>query len=144
MNIRQDIADRLRAGTPQAYIVRELHVSPITVQRTREALGLPAPKSGPPRPPSIEDEFRRLAEPIEGGHVRWNGKHNGGAPLVVWRGTTRSAYQIAFELQHGRPPVGRVTSSCDVRGCVAGRCVEDQPMRAKTRALFDSVFGGTA
>jgi hypothetical protein len=144
MNIRQDIAARLRAGIPQAYICRELRCAPITVQRTREALGLPAPKAGPPRPPSIEAEFQRLAEPIDGGHARWNGKHTGGAPIVVWRGTTRSAYRIAFELHHGRPPVGRVTSSCEVRGCIAGRCVEDQPMRAKTHALYASVFGGAS
>lgn len=140
MRIRDDIAERLRAGTPQAYIVRELHVSPITVQRTREALGLPAPKSGPPRPPSIEDEFRRLAEPIEDEHVRWNGKHTGGAPLVVWRQITRSAYQVAFELQHGRPPVGRVSPGCGRRGCVAGAHVEDQAMRD----TYAAIFGGAA
>lgn len=141
MNIRPDIAERLRAGTPQAYIVRELRVSPITVQRTREALGLPAPKAGPPRPPSMEDEFRRLAEPIEDGHVRWTGPVHTGVPMVRWRQTTRSAYRVAFETQHGRTPVGRVLPGCGLHGCVAGAHVEDHPMRQKTRDTYAAIFG---
>lgn len=38
------------------------------------------------------------------GHLRWRGKHRG-------------AHQVAFELHHGRPPVGVLRHSCDNKQC---------------------------
>jgi hypothetical protein len=43
---------------------------------------------------------------------------NGGYGRFRFRGKTRLAHRVAFELAHGREPVGLVLHSCDVRNCV--------------------------
>jgi hypothetical protein len=149
MNIRQDIADLLHAGMPQIHICRQLHVAPLTVQRTREALGLPAPTTRPFLPATLEAAFRRYAQPTEDGHVEWTGPVNNGSPKVVFAGRVHYARRISFRLRHGRDPIGRVTvaSSCTVKDCVAGDCVEDQRMRAANKRAdraFSAIFGEAA
>jgi hypothetical protein len=136
--IREDIASMLRAGHPHLYIVRTLHVAPLTVQRTREALGLPKPKPGPRAAASYEEVFHRHTEPTEDGHVRWTGPSSGGTPAAWIGNAARSAYRIAFEIRHGRPPIGRVKATCGMPGCVAGDHVEDRPMREGTGSAFFS------
>lgn len=147
MKVRADIAELLRAGVKQSHICRQLHCAPLTVQRTREALHLPAPKICRILPATLEDAFRQHTQPTEGGHVAWSGPVTGGVPKVTFQGTTRSAYRVSFRIHHGREPVGRVTSSCEVQRCVSGRCVEDKPMReANQRAdrAFAAIFGASA
>lgn len=146
MKIRQDITELLRAGVPQIHICRQLHVAPITVQRTREALGLPAPTTRPFLPTTLEAAFHKYAQPTEDGHVEWTGPVNHGSPKVVFAGRVHYARRIAFLLHHGRDPIGRVTvaSSCTVKNCVAGTCIEDQRVRvANKRAdrAFAAIFG---
>lgn len=147
MNIREDIAGMLRAGHTQIHIVRTLHVAPITVQRTREALGLPAPKPGPRPPASFEDVFRAYATPAEDGHVRWTGAVSSSNVPAAWMSNKfRSAYRIAFELHHGREPIGRVKVACGTPVCVAGGHLEDRQIREANRRAdnaFDAIFGGT-
>lgn len=158
MKIRADIAERLRAGVPHAHIARELHVARITVQRHREALGLPAPKAGPPGAASLKAAFRANLKPVEDGHVEWNGYFNDLAPTLTFQRRTYSAYRIAFEVHHGRTPVGRVRPGCGKTGCVAGDHVEDEPMRhhkelqrhqeqqqeKQLDRLYTKIFGGTS
>ncbi|MFE2965553.1 hypothetical protein ACFXKC_18105 [Streptomyces sp. NPDC059340] len=144
MNIRPDIAERLRAGTPQAYIVRELRVSPITVQRTREALGLPAPKSGPPQAATLEEAFSGHLLTVDGGHVQWLGAFNGSTPSLTYKKQVHSVYRLAFTFRYGRQPVGKVWPACGVKACVSGDHVEDEPMRKQTRATFEAIFGGVS
>jgi hypothetical protein len=147
MKIRADIAELLRAGVPQAHICRQLHCAPLTVQRTREALGLPSPKSCRVLPATLEEAVDRYARPIDGGHVEWAGPLRNGCPSFVFEGQHYYVRRLAFRFQHGREPVGNVTVACDVRTCVAGPCVRDRLMRDRERrvdALYAGIFGGAA
>jgi hypothetical protein len=139
MKVRADIAELLRAGVPQSHICRQLHCAPITVQRTREALGLPAPKAGPPGAPSLAEAFRQNAIPSEDGHLMWRGFDTRSTPRLTYGGRTYSGYRLAFVLHYRREPVGRVTAACGALGCVRGDHVADEPMRA-TNARADRVY----
>ncbi|MFJ3021439.1 hypothetical protein ACIPH4_10870 [Streptomyces tendae] len=148
MKVRADIAELLRAGVPQIHIARQLGVAPVTVQRTREALGLPAPRSGRPDAyASFEDAFRRNIEQHDDGHVRWTGyRDKDGTPRVCYRNEqTVAAPRAAFRLHHGREPVGKALPTCGLKGCIAGEHLADRPMReANQRAdrAFAAIFGG--
>lgn len=144
MNIRDDIANLLHAEVPLSHICRQLHCAPITVQRTREALGLPAPKTCRVLPATLEEAFHQYTQPVEGGHLAWAGPANGTVPKVTFEGTVHYARPLAFRLRYGREPVGNVTTSCVVKDCVAGGCVEDRPMRERTESLYGAIFGGVA
>ncbi|WP_020116774.1 helix-turn-helix domain-containing protein [Streptomyces canus] len=144
MKIRDDIAELLLAGMPQAHICRELRCSPLTVQRTREALGLPAPKTCRVLPTTPEAAFAQYTRPIDGGHLQWAGPLKNRAPFFVHQGQHHYARPFSFRLQHGRGPIGNVTPSCTVERCVAGRCLQDRPMREHTNSLYKAIFGGTA
>lgn len=147
MKVRADIADLLRAGVPQIHICRQLHVAQLTVQRTREALHLPAPKSCRVLPASLEEAFQQYARPTENGHVEWAGHLRGGIPSVTFQGTVHSASRLAFLFHHGRQPSGPVKTSCPVKGCVRGGHLTDQPMRdANKRAdrAYAAIFGAVA
>lgn len=143
MKIRADIAELLRAGVPQVQIARRLHCAQITVQRTREALNLPAHKMCRDLPATLEEAFQQYTRPAADGHIEWTGRRNNGTPAVTFHGTVHSGYRLAFRFHYGREPVGKVTS-CET-GCVAGRCVKDQPMREANRRAdkaFSAIFGG--
>ncbi|MEU9333186.1 hypothetical protein AB0D49_08470 [Streptomyces sp. NPDC048290] len=149
MKVRQDIAELLRAGTPQSRICRQLHVAPRTVQRTREVLGMPAPRCGPPDTyASVEDAYRSNSHPIDGGHMRWTGPADTtGHPRLNFRQRRLSVRQVAFRLHHGREPQGRLSVGCDMPHCVAGGHLEDQQIREANRradAAFTSIFGGVS
>lgn len=146
MQIREDIALMLRAGHTQVHIARTLRVAPLTVQRAREALGLPAPKPGPRSPASFDEVFRAYAVPAEDGHVRWTGTVSSSNVPAAWMSNKfRSAYRIAFELHHGREPDGRVRAECGMPICVAGAHLTDRRLREANRRAdnaFALIFGG--
>ena len=144
MKIRDDIAELLRAGMPQIHICRQLHVSPLTVQRTREALGMPAPKTVRVLPATPQEAIAKYARPVDGGHLVWAGPLKNGAPCVGFQGRDHYVRPLSFRLQHGRAPVGNITAGCDVKGCVADRCLQDRPMRERTDSLYAAIFGGAA
>lgn len=148
--VRRDIEAMLRKGTPQMHIARELGIAPGTVQRTREALGLPAPRSGPrERYGSLEEAFRANTEPVDDGHLRWTGYADSrrGTPCVCFRQQRVTAARVSFELHHGRPPVGPVLPDCGMAGCLAGSHLADRPMREANRRAdqaFAAIFGLSA
>ncbi|WP_406156902.1 hypothetical protein [Streptomyces canus] len=142
MKIRDDIAELLRAGVPQIHICRQLHVAPLTVQRTREALGLPSPKTCRVLPATPEDAFAKYTRPIDGGHLQWTGPLKSRVPFFRHQGQHHYVRRVSFRWQYGRDPIGNVTPSCDVKGCVAGRCLQDRPMREHTESLYAAIFGG--
>lgn len=149
MQIRADIAELLRTNISQAEICRRLHCAPITVQRAREALGLPAPRAGcmPGRPRTFEEALRARSRDTDDGHRVWDGWTNDGAPIVSCGGKTRSAYRVAFVEYWGREPVGRVTAGCRLKGCVRGDHLQDGRIREANRradAAYERLFGGSA
>jgi hypothetical protein len=149
VKIRADIAELLRAGVPQSYICRQLRCAPLTVQRTREALGMPAPRCGPPDTyTSVEDAYRSNSEAIDGGHQRWTGHTDtNGHPRLNFRQQRQSVRQIAFRMHHGRAPQGRLFVGCGMAHCVAGAHLEDQQIRDANRradAAFKAIFGVAA
>ena len=147
MKIRDDIAELLRAGVPQIHICHRLHVAPITVQRTREALGLPAPKTCRVLPATLDKAFHRYVRPAEGDHAEWTGPFNNGCPKVTFEGTVYSAYRVAFRVATGRDPEGRALPSCGRDRCVKPGHHEDRVDRARKQradALYTAIFGGAA
>lgn len=146
MKVRADIAELLRQNVSQAQIVRQLHVTPLTVQQAREALGLPAPRTGRRYTyASLEDAFRHGAQAIDGGHVQWVGyRDKDGTPRVCYRQQPQAAPRVAFVLHNGREPVGKALPTCGVKGCIAGEHLADRPMREANRradALYGAIFG---
>ncbi|MGP4085448.1 helix-turn-helix domain-containing protein [Streptomyces sp. KR55] len=145
MKVRADIAELLREGVPESHIARQLHVDRGTVRRTRKALGMPAPQRGPRSSyASIEDAFRKNTQSVDGGHLRWTGYMDGTFPMLCYRSQRIPAPKVAFRLHNGREPVGRLTRTCEVPGCVAGRCLADRPMREANQradAAYKAIFG---
>lgn len=147
--VRRDIEAKLREGIPQMHIARQLGVAPATVQRTREALGLPAPRRGRQNTyASLEEAFRQGTELVDGGHVRWVGyRDKDGTPRVCFRQKPLAAPRVAFLLHHGREPVGKALPSCGVKECIAGGHLADRPMREANRRAdkaFASISGVAA
>lgn len=142
--VRQDIETLLRQNAPQMHVAKQLGIAPGTVQRAREALGLPAPRCGRrDRYASLEEAFRANTEMGNDGHLRWTC----GTPNVCFRQQRVPATRVSFELHHGRPPVGPVLSTCGLGGCVAGAHLADQPMRAANKRAdkaFTAIFGQSA
>lgn len=134
--VRRDIEALLRQDVPHMHIARQLGVGALAVQRTRETLGLPAPRSGPREQySSHEDVFRAKTSPAADGHLRWNGR---GAPYVRFRRRKVPAARVSFQLHYGRAPIGRLVSGCGTQGCLAGAHLTDQPMRAANRQALRS------
>lgn len=145
MNIRTDIAELLHAGVPQTHICRQLRVGPITVQRHREALGLPAPRAGR-RPLTLEEAVRNGTSRVEGGHLLWVGhRDKDNTPRCYFSKTSLPAPRASFRLHHGRDPIGKALPTCGVDGCVAGGHLADRPMRETNQRAdkaFAAIFGG--
>lgn len=93
---------------------------------------------------SVEEAFRRYAQPVENGHALWGGLRSNGSPALHFGGTTVSAARVAFRLHNGREPEGVVTRACEVPLCVAGPCLQDRPMREQTNKLYAAIFGAAA
>ena len=147
MRIRADIAELLRQGVPQIQIARQLHVAQLTVQKTSEALGLPAPKICRVLAATIEEAINNYSRPADGGHVEWTGPKRNGCPSFVFDGRHYYARRLVFSFEHQREPVGNVTVACEVPACVAGRCLQDQQMRRREKrvdSLYDGIFGGAS
>jgi hypothetical protein len=114
------------------------------VQRTREALGLPAPKPCRPLPKTLEEAFRQHTKPTADGHLTWTGPTTEGVPRLKFGGKVHYARRVAFRFHYGRDPIGKAIARCEVNGCVAGRCIEDQPMRERAKSLYAAIFGAEA
>jgi hypothetical protein len=131
----------LQSGATVTDIVQTLHVSTLTVQRTRKAIGMPAHLRGR-WSESLAEAFAVRTEPAPGGHVRWTGcVSNKGMPVVSYLRTKVSAYRVAFRAHYGRDPVGLPKPGCGYPRCVAGAHLEDQPMRVRNRETFAAIFG---
>lgn len=147
MKARGDIAELLSKGLPEKHIASQLGIDRGTVRRARTALGLPAPPRGPrSKYASLRDAFRNHTESVPGGHLRWTGPLDGTFPILTWGGRRYAARRVAFQLQRGREPIGRITriGACDFPGCVEGGHLLDQVIREahmRADAAFEVIFG---
>jgi hypothetical protein len=133
MSLADDAIALLRAGHTDVVVARQLHIRTGRVSDIRKAAGIAPVKSGP-TPTAVEERFHRLAQPTADGHLLWPQT----TPPIRLRnaGRKEAARTIAFRIDHGRNPIGRVTTGCDQPGCVHPQHVEDQPMRDTYRAIF--------
>lgn len=117
-------------------IARKLECGYQRVAGIRKRFGLPAYTRGKrPAYGSSKEAFDAQTEPVEGGHLRWTGpREKCGTPVLRWRTLLQTAYRVAFRMQYGREPVGKVFRSCGIPGCVAGLHQEDRPMREARKA----------
>lgn len=138
---RADILLLLRDGHSNKEIGRILHTNPHRVARIREEYGLPPYKPTPAL--TLEQRWAALAKPVSDGHMRWTGGVRCGTANLVYRQRNYSARRVAFQIQHGREPIGRVRAGCGLVWCVAPACATDEPLR-RADAAFRAIFGRAA
>ncbi|MEU0317087.1 hypothetical protein [Nocardioides sp. NPDC006273] len=131
MNHRQDIVDMLLAGHSQRAVMRTLGVGWPTVQAARKALGLTPTKPGN-RPETVEVTFARRTKATAEGHLLWVGSDLN----IRVHGRYGSVRRWVFERKYRRPPVGNVTTTCEVPRCVHPDHLEDARQRAQYTAIF--------
>lgn len=125
----EQIVRVLGAGTEEsdAELALRLGGCPEFVGRVRASLGMaPRPLPSLHAKLSAEDRLDLFSEPIPGGHRRWLGTLSETGLPVIGKMSVRC---IAFRLEHGREPEGRVRVECAQRLCVEGSHLTDQAMR---------------
>ncbi|MGW6910286.1 hypothetical protein [Streptomyces sp. NPDC054940] len=145
MKVRADVAELLRAGHSDRAIARQLNTGAKTVAEARAVLRLPKHPSGKRAAASREELFWRRTQATDDGHLKWTGTRSNGVPTLRYGGRQHTACRIAFTIRYGREPVGQVTRTCDIDGCVHPNCVVDRTIREANQradATFDAVFGG--
>ncbi|MFG2976250.1 WhiB family transcriptional regulator [Streptomyces sp. NPDC048331] len=105
-------------------IAQSLGLSITTVHRRRHFLGLPTVRL---RGITPQEVYASGARPTEGGHVEW--QSNAVNPAVSINGRTKLVARFAFELGHGREPVGPVTRACGYDRCIAWQHLTDRVVR---------------
>lgn len=141
MKIRTDVAALVRAGLNNSAIARQLHCDRRAPAAVRAELGLPPSPVGGQNLP-LTDRIAAHTQLVDGGHALWTGiTTQSGTPVLKYRGTNRSVYQLVFIARYGREPVGNVRTACGYPRCLAPDHVEDRPMREKTRATYTAIFG---
>ena len=138
---RADIITLLRDGHSNREIGRILHTNPNRVAAIRAELDVPPYKPEPAL--TLEQRWTVHAKPVAGGHMRWEGSLRGCTPNLVYRQHNYSARRVAFQIGHGRQPIGKVLPGCGLSWCVAPACATDEPMRRADLA-YKAIFGRAA
>lgn len=138
---RADIVALLGEGLSNTAISRRLGCDRHRVGDIRRELDLPNVIA---QPLTLEQKWRSLTRPLDGGHLEWCGERVGaaGTPVMHYKERSFSPAGIAFTLQHGRQPEGQVKAECGVRQCVAPAHVEDGPGRRRLREQLRRILGG--
>ncbi|MEV7684504.1 hypothetical protein [Streptomyces bungoensis] len=138
---RADIVALLGDGLSNSAIARQLGCDRHRVGGIRGELELPNVVA---QPLTLEQKWRSLTRPLEGGHLEWLGERVGKSrtPVMRYKERSFSPAGIAFTLQHGRQPEGQVKAECGVRQCVAPAHVEDEPGRRRIREQLRRILGG--
>lgn len=130
----------IRGGLTNTQVAQRLRVRRSTVSEVRKAMGVDPIRRTPAG--TLEDAYWAHTAPAEGGHLLWTGLRNQhGVPLIRYAGRRYSAQRVAFRAHYGRDPEGLVRAVCDVPRCVAGRCLDDEAARRRTRAQLAAVVG---
>lgn len=138
---REEIIAKLREGLSNMEISRQLRCDKHRVGAIRREIGLP---NVAPQPLTVEQKWRTNTRPLDGGHLEWTGSRqtHSRTPVMRYRDKAYTAAALAFQVKHGRPPVGYAYADCGVRHCVAPDHVEDQEGRARLREQLRYLTGG--
>jgi len=140
---RDEIIELLAQGLSNREISRRLRTDPKRVAAIRRELGLP--RATTVLAVSLDALWATYTKPRLGGHLEWTGYFRDGVlPVLKHRGNDYTARRVAFRIEHGRGPVGRVRAGCGWEPCVAPGHVEDQPMRERLDAQLSAIFGEVA
>lgn len=131
----------IRGGLTNTVIAQRLRVRHSTVSEVRKSMGVDPGGRTPAG--TLEDAYWARTRPVDGGHLVWTGLRNNqrGVPLIRYAGRLHSARRVAFRVHYGREPEGVVLAVCDVPRCVAGRCLDDEAARRRTRAQLAAMLG---
>ena len=144
MTVRADVAELLQAGYGDRTIARQTGYPIPAIARGRARLGIPKCKPGRKPAATPEDLFWRRAQPVDDGHMQWNGYRTGnGTPGLRHGGIFHTAYRIAYRIQYGTDPIGYVRLTCDQPGCVAPAHMADTrtvPGRGHPNASRDQIL----
>lgn len=120
-------------------VARLLGCPPERVRLVRKAAGIAPYRRG--RRGSRETwkaAFAARTIAVDGGHLHWTGSvSTSGTPTLRLRSRVATGYRVAFRLEYGRAPVGKVLHApgCEYPRCVAGAHLEDRLLReARYRA----------
>lgn len=80
---------------------------------TPAAVKAQAEQARRPKPRTLRGIFDANTTRLPGGHLEWTGKKQ-----INFRGQLFTPKQLCFTVDRGHFPDGRVTSDCDVTGCV--------------------------
>lgn len=80
----------------------------------------------PAKPRTLRSIVDDNTTPVYGGHLAWTGKKQ-----IHFRGQTFTPKQLAFTLDRGHAPDGRVTSECGNNACVLPAHLADTEERAR-------------
>lgn len=127
---RARIADMLRAGASYAEIREKTGMSGPSALRIRRRAGIePSGNTGAQTPRTVAEALAETVVPYGEGHARWTGPMAGRMAVLYAERSRFNARHVLFERHYGRPPVGRVCSSCGVTDCMAGPHLSDQELR---------------
>lgn len=100
-------------------------------QQTDQAEAAKAPRRGPYA--SLRDLFDANTKRLIHGHLAWTGPAK-----PFFEGRSYNPKQLAFILDRGRQPVGRVLTTCGLRGCTLPAHVADdaERMQCGTRSGY--------
>lgn len=138
--VSSEMRQLILGGIPVGQIAKRLNVTGREVSAARRVMGMDPVRHHAAG--TMEDAYWARTRPAEGGHLVWIGSRNeSGCPILPYRRGRYSAYRVAFRSCYGREPVGVVRPVCDVPKCVAGRCLDDEAARRRTREQLAAVLG---
>ncbi|MFC8676759.1 LuxR C-terminal-related transcriptional regulator [Streptomyces griseorubiginosus] len=132
----------IAGGLNNQQIAVQLHVSSNTVARLRADLpSRPVPDSRLSR----GELFIRYSIDLDNGHAVWTGQRaDGCTPVMTHRGLTLPVGAVAFEIEHGFPPTGAVTPTCEHSWCVAPGHQADSVDRGSRQTLGSQLDAAAA
>jgi uncharacterized protein YerC len=127
----QRTLELLRAKASYSQIIEQVGITAPTIIRIRRQAGLePSGQTGGHPARTKAEALAANVEPYGDGHAQWTGPMSGRLPQLWAERTRFNARHIVFEQHYGRPPVGRIFSSCGVTACIAGAHLTDHTLRA--------------
>lgn len=121
-----DVRPLLQTGLTDSEIGRRLFHQPTAIGLVREALEVPPARRTNGVEP-VPRKFARHTQSVGGGHLQWVGPRSQDLTPVLHHGTARLlARWIAYQLEHGRRPVGTVKADCEHDWCVTPAHLTDQ------------------